>query len=98
MLVVDDEEPLVRLAIETLESLGYKPIGFTSSLNALQEFRDAPERFDAILTDERMPGVTGLTIIREVRAHQRLDPDPADDRLRRRRRHGARESSARTTC
>jgi PAS domain S-box-containing protein len=67
VLVVDDEEPLVCLAMETLESLGYKPIGFTSSVNALQEFRADPERFDAILTDERMPGVTGLAIVREVR-------------------------------
>jgi CheY-like chemotaxis protein len=67
VLVVDDEEPLVRLATETLESLGYAPVGFTSSGNALQEFGANPGRFDAILTDERMPGVTGSAIIREVR-------------------------------
>jgi PAS domain S-box-containing protein len=67
VLVVDDEEPLVRLAVETLQSLGYTPIGFTSSVNALQEFGANPGRFDAILTDERMPGVTGTAIIREVR-------------------------------
>jgi len=67
VLIVDDEEPLVRLATETLEGLGYAPVGFTSSVNALQEFGANPEAFDAILTDERMPGVTGSTIIREVR-------------------------------
>jgi CheY-like chemotaxis protein len=67
VLVVDDEEPLVRLATETLESLGYAPVGFTSSVNALQEFGANPGRFDAILTDERMPEVTGSAIIREVR-------------------------------
>ena len=67
VLVVDDEEPLVRLATETLESLGYAPVGFTSSVNALQEFGANPGRFDVILTDERMPGVTGSAIIREVR-------------------------------
>ena len=71
VLVVDDEEPLVRLATETLESLGYVPIGFTSSVNALQEFGANPGRFDAILTDERMPGVTGSAIIRAVR---RINP------------------------
>src|SRR5262249_34372568 len=31
VLVVDDEEPLVRLATRTLEELGYSPVGFTSS-------------------------------------------------------------------
>ena len=71
VLVVDDEEPLVRLATETLESLGYAPVGFTSSVNALQEFGANPGRFDAILTDERMPGATGSAIIREVR---RINP------------------------
>jgi CheY-like chemotaxis protein len=71
VLVVDDEEPLVRLAAETLEHLGYAPVGFTSSINALQEFGADPGRFDVILTDERMPGVTGSTIIREVR---RINP------------------------
>src|SRR5262249_29948009 len=71
VLVVDDEEPLVRLATETLESLGYAPVGFTSSFQALQEFGANPGRFDAILTDERMPVITGSAIIREVR---RINP------------------------
>jgi signal transduction histidine kinase len=71
VLIVDDEEPLVRLASETLEGLGYAPVGFTSSLSALREFGANPQAFDAILTDERMPGVTGSTIIWEVR---RMNP------------------------
>jgi CheY-like chemotaxis protein len=71
VLVIDDEEPLVRLAAETLEGLGYASVGFTSSANALQEFRANPGRFDAVLTDERMPAVTGSTIIQEVR---RINP------------------------
>jgi CheY-like chemotaxis protein len=71
VLIVDDEAPLVRLASETLEDLGYAPVGFTSSLSALREFGANPEGFDAILTDERMPGVTGSTVIREVR---RMNP------------------------
>jgi PAS domain S-box-containing protein len=68
VLVVDDEEPLVRLAIETLAGLGYAPTGFTSSTAALAAFRADPGRFDAVLTDERMPGLSGSTLIREVRA------------------------------
>jgi PAS domain S-box-containing protein len=67
VLVVDDEETLVRLATETLERLGYAPVAFTSSTAALAAFRADPERFDAVLTDERMPGLTGSALIREVR-------------------------------
>ncbi len=67
VLVVDDEEPLVRLATETLKQLGYAPVGFTSSAAALAAFRADPQRFDAVLTDERMPGLSGTTLIREMR-------------------------------
>ncbi len=56
VLIVDDEEPLVRLATRTLEELGYAPVGFTSSGAALAAFRADPQRFDALITDERMPG------------------------------------------
>src|SRR5262249_52489386 len=67
VLVVDDEEPLAQLASETLERLGYSPIAFTSSTRALEAFDANPDDFDAILTDERMPGVSGSDLIREVR-------------------------------
>jgi signal transduction histidine kinase/CheY-like chemotaxis protein len=67
VLVVDDEEPLVRLATETLEELGYAPTGFTSSSAALAAFRADPGSFDAVLTDERMPELSGSDLIREVR-------------------------------
>jgi len=67
VLVVDDEEPLVQLATRALVDLGYAPIGFTSSAAALEAFRANPERFDALITDERMPGMSGSALIREVR-------------------------------
>jgi len=67
VLIVDDEEPLVGLVTRTLEELGYVPTGFTSSTAALAAFRADPERFDAVITDERMPGMTGSALIRELR-------------------------------
>jgi CheY-like chemotaxis protein len=67
ILVVDDEEPLVLLATRMLEELGYTPHGFTSSSAALAAFRADPQRFDALITDERMPEMAGSALIREVR-------------------------------
>jgi PAS domain S-box-containing protein len=67
VLVVDDEEPLVQLATRTLEELGYAPVGFTSSDAALAAFRADPQQFDALVTDERMPGLSGSALIHEVR-------------------------------
>ena len=67
VLIVDDEAPLVELATRTLADLGYVPIGFTSSAAALAAFRADPERFDALIADERMPEMSGSALIREVR-------------------------------
>lgn len=72
IMVVDDEQALVSLAEELLAELGYEPVGFESSLGALEAFRAAPARFDAILTDETMPGLVGTELAREVRS---LRPD-----------------------
>jgi PAS domain S-box-containing protein len=74
VLVVDDEEPLVRLTTQTLEGLGYAPAGFTSSTAALEAFRANPAIFDAVITDERMPGLSGSALIREVRDIRRTIP------------------------
>jgi PAS domain S-box-containing protein len=67
VLVVDDDEPLMLIAAETLEDYGYEARGFTSSLAALEAFRTDPHAFDAVVTDERMPGLSGIALIREMR-------------------------------
>jgi PAS domain S-box-containing protein len=70
VMLVDDEEPLVRLGEEMLAQLGYEPVGFTSGQAALQAFRDEPGRFQAVLTDESMPGMTGSELLRRLLALQ----------------------------
>jgi PAS domain S-box-containing protein len=72
VLVVDDEAALVALAEETLAALGYEPVGYTSSVSALRAFEQAPQRFDAVLSDETMPQLTGTQLAAAVRA---LRPD-----------------------
>jgi PAS domain S-box-containing protein len=67
VLVIDDEEPLVRLTANALEDLGYVPTGFMSGAKALDSFRADPDRFDAVITDERMPGISGTELIRQIR-------------------------------
>ena len=62
------EEPLVRLGEEVLAGLGYEPVGFTSSVAALQSLRAAPARFDLVLSDEAMPEMTGSELARAIRA------------------------------
>ena len=67
VMVVDDEEPLVALAEEMLAELGYEPVGFNSSVAALEALRQEPERYDIVLTDETMPELVGTDLAREIR-------------------------------
>ena len=68
VMVVDDEKPLVNLATATLAEFGYSAVGFTSSAKAIQAFMASPERFDAVITDESMPGISGSKLIGKMRS------------------------------
>jgi signal transduction histidine kinase/CheY-like chemotaxis protein len=67
VMIVDDERALLALAEETIAQLGYEPVGFDSSVAALAAFRDEPQRYDALLTDESMPDLTGTALAHEIR-------------------------------
>jgi PAS domain S-box-containing protein len=71
-LMIDDEAMLVQLGCTQLQRLGYEAVGCTDSRVALDTFRAAPTRFDFVITDATMPGMTGMTLAREL---QRLRPD-----------------------
>jgi PAS domain S-box-containing protein len=62
VLVVDDEQPLLAVTAEVLSRLGYEPIAFSESRAALAEFEAQPGRFDAAITDEVMPGLSGTEL------------------------------------
>ena len=66
VMIVDDEKALVALGEEILAQLGYEPVGFSSSVAALAAFREAPRRFDIVLTDETMPELVGTALAREI--------------------------------
>lgn len=72
ILFVDDEDSLARFGGEMLESLGYYPVVRMSATEAWQAFKIAPQRFDLLITDQTMPGMSGDMLAREC---QRLRPD-----------------------
>jgi signal transduction histidine kinase len=67
VMIIDDQRSLVALAEEMLAVVGYEPVGFDSSVAALQAFRAEPQRFDLVLTDETMPDMSGVELAREIR-------------------------------
>jgi CheY-like chemotaxis protein len=70
VLLVDDEAPLLAVTAEVLARLGYKPVSFSDSHAALAAFEAAPGRFDVVVTDDVMPGITGTELARVLRRHR----------------------------
>jgi CheY-like chemotaxis protein len=50
---------VLGVAEEMLAELGYQPVGYHSPERALEAFEADPARFDVVMLDERMPGMTG---------------------------------------
>ena len=67
ILLVDDEEQVVQVTGEILQSLGYEIVGQTSPVQALELFSASPHDFDLIITDLTMPGLTGLELSERVK-------------------------------
>ncbi len=72
ILFVDDEETIVRLGQELLTHLGYSVTVRTSSIEALALFRNDPQHFDMVITDQTMPTMPGDALSREL---LRIRPD-----------------------
>jgi len=72
VLLIDDEDALVRLGTLNLTRQGFRVTGCTEAVAALREFHRDPDAFDAVVTDLSMPGMTGFDCAREMLA---LRPD-----------------------
>ncbi len=66
ILLVDDEENLVTVGGRILERLGYRVTGLTSAVDALKLFREVPDKFDLVITDQTMPYMTGIRLAEEL--------------------------------
>ena len=67
ILVVDDEPSILRLLEEALTQWGYQVKSAASGDEALAAVRG--DLFDAVLTDVRMPEMSGLDLLREIKRH-----------------------------
>jgi len=67
LIAVIDDDPSFRVAlVESLFSLGYGARGFASA----EEFiaGDGTERYDCVITDIHMPGMSGFDLMRRLLA------------------------------
>lgn len=62
ILFVDDDKDFFPAGQRMLAELGYEVVSYSSSLKALKDFASRPHRFDLIISDLTMPGLTGLEL------------------------------------
>ncbi len=66
-ILVADDEPLMRnLLIRILESEGYQVNVVSSGIEALECLQK--DRYDLLLSDVKMPGISGFELLRRVKA------------------------------
>jgi CheY-like chemotaxis protein len=65
VLVVDDQDILRLLMCKTLESGGFRVLSASNGTDGLAHYRGAEPPVDLLITDYRMPGMTGLELARE---------------------------------
>jgi PAS domain S-box-containing protein len=71
ILLVDDEPAIASMVGRQLNMLGYRVTAHTSSTDALETFLAQPDAFDALVTDNTMPKLTGLALAQRLLAVRR---------------------------
>jgi DNA-binding response OmpR family regulator len=77
ILVVEDDCDIRRINAVALQRAGYRVDTAKDGLvgwKALRAIRHAPESYDLLITDHDMPGLTGLALVKKLRAAHMMLP------------------------
>ncbi|NOG45154.1 MAG: PAS domain S-box protein [Calditrichaeota bacterium] len=66
ILLVEDDKMVSNVTGQLLESLGYRVTVMNDSVQSLKVFKNNPDSFDLVITDQIMPGLTGLNLSLEL--------------------------------
>lgn len=66
VLFVDDEQLVAETGKQMILRLGYDVVATTSSLEALELFRNSSESFSLVITDYMMPHMNGASLAKEI--------------------------------
>ena len=65
-MIVDDDEIVSRMIGDMVRRMGYLAVVCLNPIKALRLFSSAPERFDAVITDEIMPDLRGTQLAKRL--------------------------------
>lgn len=71
VVIVDDENDILRILAEILQADGYKPVTFWNAASAYEYI--AQQRPELVVTDLLMPGMNGQELVTLIREH--CDPE-----------------------
>jgi two-component system chemotaxis response regulator CheY len=74
ILAVDDSASMRQMVSFTLRSSGYEVIEAIDGQDALDKIGD--RHVDLVLTDQNMPRMDGLTLVRQLRGQERFRSTP----------------------
>lgn len=66
ILVVDDDELVSEYVCALLEAENYRVKVLNEPIAALNYFKEYPDDFDLVITDQVMPGLTGVEISQAI--------------------------------
>src|SRR5687767_2751797 len=66
IMIIDDDEDILKLFNDFLSKEGFDVVPFLEPLKALEEIKSNPSRYSLIITDIRMPGISGIELIKKV--------------------------------
>lgn len=67
VLLVDDNEVIIQGMEWLLSNHGYEVVSCTDSLDALQTFQKSPESYDLVISDRRMPKMSGEELLAAIK-------------------------------
>jgi two-component system cell cycle sensor histidine kinase/response regulator CckA len=70
VLIVDDEDMIRTLVRSLLEANGYRVVEAENGRRAVEVLQQDLEDVDLLITDVRMPGLTGPELVRQMRAER----------------------------
>ena len=66
IMIIDDDEDILKLFSDFLSKQGFDVVPFLEPLKALKEIENNPTRYSLIITDIRMPGISGIDLLKKV--------------------------------